>query len=100
VRFHHGDTVRYAGGVGGVHTPLRRKIAAWNRSPNKPADLDVLGHFHQFSDDWNYVVCGCLVGPNAYAVSRGFEVQPPSQTFIIVDHEHGKILALPIFCDD
>jgi len=100
VRFQHGDDVKYCGGTAGMHGPLRRRIAALNKPPSTPAELDILGHFHQFADDWNYVVCGCLVGPNAYARSKGFEVQPPTQTMVVVDYEHGKVMALPIFCDD
>jgi hypothetical protein len=31
-RFHHGDAVKYLGGIGGLHIPLRRKIADWNKA--------------------------------------------------------------------
>jgi hypothetical protein len=98
VRFHHGDCIKFGGGIGGVHIPLRKKIAQWNKQ--KMAAFDVLGHFHQYAEDWNYVLCGCLVGPNAYAVARGFELQPPTQTLIIVDYEHGKTMSLPVYCGD
>ncbi|MFV1964331.1 MAG: hypothetical protein ACC628_02825 [Pirellulaceae bacterium] len=58
VRFHHGDAIRYHGGIGGVTIPLRKKIAQWNK--RRHSHLDILGHFHQFIDAWDYVVCGCL----------------------------------------
>ena len=99
VRFHHGDAIRFMGGVGGVHVPLRKKIAQWNKA-GRTARLDVLGHFHQYSDDWYYIVCGCLVGYNAYALHIGAEFQRPTQTFIVMDRDEGKVMCLPIFCAD
>lgn len=98
VRFHHGDAVKFSGGVGGLTTPLRKKIAQWNKS--RVAKLDVLGHFHQFLDDWNYVACGCLVGYNSYALEIAAEYQDPTQTFIMIDKDYGKTMALPIFCEE
>ncbi|MEQ8785099.1 MAG: hypothetical protein RIC55_02330 [Pirellulaceae bacterium] len=98
VRFHHGDAVRYGGGVGGVTIPLRKKIAQWNK--RRQADLDVLGHFHQFIDGWDYVICGCLVGYDAYALEIGAEYQQPTQTFMVIDREYGKVLTVPIFCGE
>lgn len=96
VRFHHGDAVRFGGGVGGVTIPLRKKIAQWNK--RKPAHYDILGHFHQFIDAWDFVVCGCLCGYDAYAVEIGAEFQPPTQTFAVMDRQYGKVLTVPIFC--
>jgi Calcineurin-like phosphoesterase len=96
VRFHHGDAIQFGGGVGGVAIPLRKKIAQWNK--RRPARLDVLGHFHQFLDGWDHVVCGCLVGYDAYALEIGAEFQQPTQTFIVMDRQYGKVLTVPIFC--
>jgi len=100
VRFHHGHAIKYGGGIGGVHVPLRRKIAQWNEPPATPAELDVMGHFHQYGCDWNYVLCGCLIGISPYAKRGGFKAQPPTQTFIVIDYEHGMTMSMPIFCDD
>jgi hypothetical protein len=97
-RFHHGDSVKFGGGVGGVHIPLRKKISQWNKS--KKASYDFLGHFHQFIDDWSYVVNGSLVGYNAYAVEIGAEFQEATQSFVVIDRQHGKVLAVPIFCQE
>lgn len=97
IRFHHGDAIQYCGGVGGVLIPLRKKIMQWNK--RKRAYLDILGHFHQFSDCWDFVLCGCLIGYDAYAVSIGAEFQPPTQTFIVIEKKRGKILSLPIFVE-
>lgn len=98
VRFHHGDAIRFAGGVGGVTIPLRKKIAQWNK--RRPARFDILGHFHQFIDAWDSVVCGCLCGYDAYAIEIGAEFQPPTQTFAVIDRHYGKVLTAPIFCEE
>jgi len=97
VRFHHGDAIKYAGGVGGVTIPLKKKIAQWNKQ--RRAHLDVLGHFHQFIDGWDFVVCGCLIGLDAYAVDIGAECQRPTQTLIVIDREYGKVMTVPLFCE-
>jgi hypothetical protein len=97
-RFHHGDAIKFGGGVGGVHIPLRKKVSQWNKSSH--ADYDFLGHFHQFIDDWNYIVNGCLCGYNAYAIEIGAEYQEPSQTLAVIDNQHGKVIACPIFCEE
>jgi len=99
VRFHHGDDIRYKNGVGGVHVPLRRAIGNWNLNEGLAA-FDVLGHFHQYGDDPNYVLCGSLMGYNAYAQSIAAPMQSPSQTIIGVDYEHGKWITMPVFCGE
>lgn len=97
VRFHHGDNVRYNGGVGGLGIPLRKKIAQWNKEIH--ASFDVLGHYHQFGHAWDYVTSGCLVGRDEFAISIGADPQPPSQTLILVSKKRGKVFAEPIFVE-
>ena len=60
----------------------------------------VIEQLEQYSDDWYYIVCGCLVGYNAYALHIGAEFQRPTQTFIVMDRDEGKVMCLPIFCAD
>ncbi len=38
LRCHHGDGIKYHGGVGGVHIPLKKAIAQWNKA--KWADIE------------------------------------------------------------
>jgi hypothetical protein len=98
IRFHHGDAIRYGGGVGGITIPVRKKLHAWNKSC--PVDLDIFGHFHQFLRAWEFVSIGCLVGYNAYANQIGCDFQPPTQGFVVVDRSQpGAVIAEPIFCD-
>lgn len=96
VRFHHGDSIKYQGGVGGITIPVNKAIAQWNRAQR--ADLDVFGHWHQFAWQWNWVSNGCLIGYSPYALRIKADYQPPTQTFLVVDKDNGLTRALPIFC--
>jgi hypothetical protein len=100
VRFHHGHAVRYQGGIGGIHVPLNKSIAAWDATLR--ADLTCLGHWHQFS--WGrsgrYVSNGSVIGHSAYAVRIKAAYEPPCQACVVIDHErHETTKAFPLFCD-
>lgn len=98
VRFHHGDNIRFQGGVGGITIPVNKAIAQWNKA--KPADLDIFGHYHQWIADWRFISVGCLCGYNAYAQSIKAEYQPPTQGFAVLDRERGLTAALKVFVDE
>lgn len=97
VRFHHGHAIRFGGGVGGLTIPANKAIANWNIS--RRVSLDVFGHWHCFSWlPYRFVANGCLIGHNAFADRIKAEFQPPSQSLIIVDHDHDRVTkVLPIF---
>jgi hypothetical protein len=100
VRFCHGHAIRYQGGIGGIHVPLAKAIAAWNTIT--PADLTCLGHWHQFS--WGrggrYVSNGSVIGHSAYAVRIKATYEPPCQAAIVIDHGRREVTkAYPLFCD-
>lgn len=97
VRAHHGHAIRFGGGVGGLTIPANKAIANWNQAQR--ADLDIFGHWHCFSWlPYRFVANGCLIGHNAFADRIKAEYQPPSQSLIIIDHEHGRVTkVLPIF---
>lgn len=97
VRFHHGNYVRYGGGVGGITIPLNKAIAHWNQS--KHADLDVFGHWHQRMSGKNYVCNGSIIGygPYALAIKAPFEV--PQQSFFLINSGKGKTVEAPIFVE-
>ena len=94
-RFHHGDNIRYYGGVGGITIPVNKAIAEWNKM--RHADVDIFGHWHQYLEAWNFVACGCLVGFDPFAVSIKASYQPPTQTIVFLDSEKGKVGAIPLF---
>ena len=95
VAFQHGDALRYMGGVGGLHIPLRRAIGRW--SARRRASLWCLGHYHQFLSDVNYCVNGSLIGMTDWAFANNFEWQPPIQALNIIGPPYCKLLSVPIF---
>jgi hypothetical protein len=96
VRFHHGDGLRYQGGVGGITIPVNKSIAQWNKVEH--VDLDVFGHWHTFLQNYpDWISCGCLIGYTEYAVEIKANFQHPTQTFIVIDELYGVTSVAPIF---
>ena len=88
IRFHHGDSVRYQGGIGGIHIPLRKAISQWNKA--KHADLDVLGHWHTREASEDYVINGSLIGYNEFAEAIKADFRKPQQSFFLIHPSYGK----------
>lgn len=97
VRAHHGEAIKFGGGVGGVAIPLLKAIAQWNKQ--RPAAIDLLGHFHQFIWNWHFVLSGCVVGFDDFANKIKAEPQPPTQAFIVMDRDRRVVEAKPIFVE-
>ena len=97
VRFQHGHTFKYHGGIGGLGVPVLRKIAQLNNIEH--ADLDVLGHFHSSQTFGRAIINGSLVGSNGYSMSLGLPHEPPQQTFFLIDSKYGRTVVTPIFID-
>ena len=94
MRFHHGHSVRYHGGVGGITIPLNKAVDAWNKG--RYADLDVIGHFHTFLDGGRWLANGSIVGYGAYSLSIKASPESPRQAFFLVDRDFGKTVVAPI----
>ena len=94
IRFHHGDGLKYQGGIGGLTIPTEKAIASWNKA--KMADLDVFGHWHTQQQNPKWVSNGSLIGYNAYAVSIKAAYERPQQTFFLFDKERGRTITAPI----
>ena len=75
----HGDSVRGGSGIGGLAPPLLRAVSRWQQA--YPADLYLLGHFHQYWDLGTVAVNPSAVGYNPYAASLGLPPQPPAQLY-------------------
>lgn len=99
LRTHHGHAIKYQGGVGGIAVGANKAISQWNRAAR--ADLDVFGHWHQWS--WlnnRYVSNGSLIGHSAYAVRIKAEYERPCQSLLVIDHSRNCVTrAMPVFCD-
>jgi hypothetical protein len=99
IRFHHGDRIRYQGGVGGLSIPLYKAINQWNKVI--PVNYDILGHWHQSLLDWHsHVVNGSLIGWNAFASDIKASFEEPRQTFALFDRDRGLTFAGPIILSD
>jgi hypothetical protein len=96
LRFHHGDGLKFQGGIGGLTIPTEKAIASWNKSPNR-ADLDIFGHWHQFQQNRHWLCNGSLIGYNAYALSIKASFEPPTQTFFLLDKKRGRTMTAPIY---
>jgi hypothetical protein len=97
IRFHHGDDLKYQGGVGGLTIPVEKAIAQWNRAIR--ADLDVFGHWHQSQQNPKWISNSSLIGHNAYAIAIKAGFEPPSQTFFLMDAKRGRTVTAPIYLD-
>jgi len=97
VRFHHGDDLKYQGGVGGLTIPVEKAIAQWNKAI--PAHLDIFGHWHQSQQNPKWISNASLIGHNAYAIAIKAGYEPPSQTFFLMDSKRGRTITAPIYLD-
>jgi hypothetical protein len=83
IRFHHGDDVKYYGGVGGLSIPMRKAHDSWNAS--RHADITVVGHWHQLVNLEYAIVNGSLIGYNAFAQSIKARYEPPQQGVFLLE---------------
>ena len=97
IHFHHGDELKYQGGVGGLGIPLKKRIPAWDRI--RESDVHCIGHWHQLTDFGRSVVNGSLIGYNAFAQSIGADPEPPQQAFFLMDSERGKCMTSALWVD-
>lgn len=92
--FFHGDSVKYAGGVGGILVPLLRGLNELRKYQR--ASVFCLGHFHQLTFHDDVVVNGSMIGTTAYALRYKFAPQRPAQAFWMEDPFYGKTLQSPL----
>ena len=97
LRFHHGDAIRYGGGVGGITIPLQKWI--YRQDQGIKADHTFLGHFHQLTMGQNWSVNGSLIGATAYSMKLGFAPERPQQLLRCIDSERGFTISAPILTD-
>ena len=97
LRFHHGDAIRYGGGVGGITIPLQKWI--YRQDQGIKADHTFLGHFHQLTMGQNWSVNGSLIGATAYSMKLGFAPERPQQRLRCIDSERGFTISAPILTD-
>lgn len=97
IRFHHGDGLKYQGGIGGLTIPVEKAISNWNKAIH--ADLDVFGHWHQSQQNPKWISNASLIGHNAYAIAIKAPFEPPTQTYFLMDKRRGRTITAPLFVD-
>lgn len=97
-RLHHGDGLRFIGGVGGLTIPVEKAIANWNKG--RVADLDIFGHWHQSQQNPKWVSNGSLIGHNAYSIAIKAPYEPAQQTLFLFDVKRGRTGTWPIFVEE
>ncbi len=98
LHFHHGDSVRSMGGIGGIGVPLLRAMTRWDLA--RKADLHHVGHFHTFSDFGRLLVNGSLIGYGPFSQWIGASPEPPQQLMYMLDSKRGKCQVTPVWVGD
>jgi hypothetical protein len=99
IHLHHGDSVRSAGGIGGVDVPLNRAVAQWRNKYR--SHLSVVGHFHQLQMGERLMRNGSLIGYGAYSDwLPSAEPEPAQQIFCVIDRSRGKCKNTPIWVQE
>jgi hypothetical protein len=98
IRISHGDNIRYQGGVGGVHIPLRKAIDAWNKGIK--AKFNYFGHWHQDLTGQDYRIGSSLIGWNPFCIRIKATYCPPSQAFELQHPRYGSTGRFPLMLDE
>jgi len=99
IRFHHGDEIRYLGGIGGLAVPAQRRITRQAKGEFEKIHLDCIGHHHHLQFPPDLIGNGSLIGWNAYAEAKGFGYQDPLQASFVVDDRYKMVSNFnPVIC--
>lgn len=99
INYHHGDAVKYAGGVGGPTIALNKRIGRvaasvpqrWEGTEKGAPHLYVQGHLHSLMYPRGSVFNGSLIGWNDFAEHYGLGYEDPMQSSFVVDAVHGLV---------
>lgn len=95
LHFHHGDSLQYGGGVGGVGIPLLKAVPAWDDV--RYAHIHHIGHFHTLRDYGRALVNGSMIGYGPYSQWIKAPYEPPQQLFYLLDSKRGRCHTTPIW---
>lgn len=97
MRFFHGDSIGYGGGIGGLTIPLIKAIQRYDQQ--QKAYYNFMGHFHQlWQATKNCRVNGSGIGYGPYAQRIGASPEEPKQGFNLVDKKYGVTTQMEIYC--
>lgn len=99
-RFHHGEVIKFNGGVGGITIALNKAIAKWNTTPPKPAFLDALAHWHYSMAQPDALVNGSVIGYSPISEEFKMPYQRPCQQLFVMHPKNGRIVTTEIYLDE
>ena len=97
IRMHHGDAIRFQGGVGGLTVPTMNRINVWQS--RWAADMDWFFHHHQTVPNNRFICTGTTMGysPLSEGLKAGYE--PPQSSFVLLDKRRWRTSFRPIFAE-
>jgi hypothetical protein len=87
IREHHGDDIRYQGGVGGLTIPMLKAIKEWDSYIK--SDFDVFGHWHTEIIHHRFISSPCIMGCSPYSLSIKAPFQKPQQLLVTINKKRG-----------
>ncbi len=86
----HGDSLRYAGGVGGLTIPLLKAVSSWDSDIR--ADWHAIGHFHTALDVDKAICNGSMIGWSPFGkwIKARYNARDLSQHFSLIDRGNGR----------
>lgn len=93
----HGDSFRYAGGVGGLTIPALKAASAWDTDIQ--SDWHAFGHYHTALDLDKIIGNGSMIGWGAYSkwIRCRYNPRDLSQHFSLIDKKNGRCHSTPIW---
>ncbi len=96
LHFHHGDSLKFMGGIGGLSIPLLKAVPAWNSM--KFSHYHHIGHFHTIGiAGTSAITNGSLIGYGAYSAWIRAQFEPPQQVFYLLDSKRGRCIDAPLW---
>lgn len=99
INYHHGDAVKFAGGVGGPTIALNKRIGRiaagvpirWEGTERGAPHLYVQGHLHTWMFPKGSIYNGSGIGWNDFAEWIGAGYEDPVQTSFVVDEKYKMV---------
>jgi hypothetical protein len=98
----HGDGFKGGSGIAGVLSPMmigraRKKESA--AATNRPFDVMIYGHWHDYKNLSDVIVNGSLKGYDEYALKNNFRFQIPIQALWVTHPDYGITASWPIYLE-
>lgn len=99
----HGDQFQGGTGISGLMAPLMLGLHRKRQRQaqiQKPFDIMMMGHWHQYIHTDSYIVNGSVKGYDEYAFNYNFPFERPQQAMFILHPINGVTWRAPILCGE